>query len=113
MTRASPNPYSFCARLLRAFVSAGGLAARPLRRLALAGGVEPRDPEERGVRRDCEGVQDKGRRAGGCRRGPRVQDHGRFVEGEPQASRTTFCFLTSLRTGPAYLGDKLLGIIVG
>lgn len=81
-------------------VLAGGLAARALRRLALAGGVEPRDPEERGVRHGCEGVQDKGRRAGGCGRGTRVQDHGRCVEGKPQ-TRTMFFILNLCLSPPS------------
>lgn len=81
-TRVSSD-LSLCALLL---VLAGGLAARALLGLALAGRIAPRDPEERGVRHGCERVQDKGRRDIGCRRCTSIQNHERRVEGERHAN---------------------------
>lgn len=62
---------------------AGGLAPRVAHGHAMAEGVEPGDPAERGVRPARQGVQDEGQRFCDDRRGHRFPDHGRRIQGEP------------------------------
>lgn len=71
--------------MLYSLVLAGGMAPRVARGHALAEGVEPGDPAERGFRHACEGVQDEGQRFCDDRRGHRLPNHGRRIQGKPIA----------------------------